>query len=950
MYKKEEIGRGTIRKVGKRVVGVLFTGVLLTTGLAGDLVNIGDYSKVNVVYADENERLLDESMYEVVEFNSNNLIRSGVNDYLETDLRLKLDDAVKEGDKIHYGIKSYDYQAGDGKTYSNYLEVERNSFDKKVNDLVYEGIVIGTLTVNERTLQKEGVESLLTNPKMSELGLTYTTRPLVYTPVVIEFNSNIEKLKGVEIDIKTIFQITGTLARGKDYNVDNVESIGGKSYISTRGEFRINNQAIELEEGVKYRIVNTADTYNLDKNNEVKFTPSQYNNTRGYYLDDEGNYYMRPKDRITSSVSFKNKGKTSEGDIYLTKEVTYEVVVPKELQRYMTITLQKTNPNKLGGTVVSRYNPLVDYEGVYVGNTTKALDRAVDWDVTRDSYYNEDGDLVYTQNFKTKDGEGVSLHESSGSMLNYSLDSSLEQSEYESYSDASNRESGKRWGVPEWDKLLKENPIQLRVVSVNDKGEQEEHYMEKDAEFYTTSLAKTSNIPKGTIRVKGVDEDVEEITRENIIPYETVRRDNPYLLEGETKVVQEGEEGSKTVTTKTPTLNDKPVGEPIITEETTKTPINEVVLVGTGKVGELVEEQELPIPYETIIKYNPELPEGTSKVVQEGEEGLEKVTTKTPTFNDEPSGKSEVEREVVKEPIDEVIEVGTGVKGENVRVEEEPIPYESKVVENPELEEGNTRIIQEGVEGRKTTATKTSTLNGELVGEPIITEEVIEPIEEIIEVGTKEKKPEPIKSETVVVEVTTIPFETEIIENPELEEGISRVIQEGEVGRKETTTVTKFSDGEVEGEPLVTEDVTKEPIKEVIEVGTGAKKDVTDEEDEELEETPVGEETEKEPSEEPSEEPTEEPSDTEEESGEEDTTEEGGKELPSKEEGKKPEVEGTKVEVEDEKTSALNPETQEEETELADTGMESSKAMLPITVGAGLLGLGLVMIFRRKRV
>lgn len=151
---------------------------------------------------------------------------------------------------------------------------------------------------------------------------------------------------------------------------------------------------------------------------------------------------------------------------------------------------------------------------------------------------------------------------------------------------------------------------------------------------------------------------------------------------------------------------------------------------------------------------------------------------------------------------------------EEVRTEE--IPYETERNDNPDLESGTENVIQEGQVGELTiTESVTYDENSEEISREVISEEVtIEPINEIIDVGTQVTR--------IVEETKTEPvsFETERQENSSLEQGTENVLQEGQEGERTIVEeVTYVND--VETNKVVTSDeITIEPVNEVIEFGT----------------------------------------------------------------------------------------------------------------------------------
>ena len=442
---------------------------------------------------------------------------------------------------------------------------------------------------------------------------------------------------------------------------------------------------------------------------------------------------------------------------------------------------------------------------------------------------------------------------------------------------------------------------------------------------------------------------------EEDIPFKEEVRENPKLPKGTENVIQEGEKGKKTTTT-TYTLDEK-TGKVTSSEKvTTKEPKNRIIERGTGedkdgdlivnyipdpenepgkqtivdegkkpkrdvtgkvkdpgkpkviKVGTKPKVVEEDIPFKEEVRENPKLPKGSEFVIQEGEKGKKKTTT---TYTLDPkTGKVTSEDKVeTKDPKNRIIERGTGedVDGEIVvtyipdpendpgkqtvvdegskpkrdvtgkvkdpgkpkvikvgtkpKVVEEEIPFKEEVHENPKLPKGTENVIQEGEKGKKTTTT-TYTMDPK-TGEVKPTEKVTtkDPKTRIIERGTGENKDgdlivkyipdpeeEPGKQTVVdegkkpkfdvtgkeldpgspkVIKVGTkskiveeeVPFKEEVRENPELPEGERKVVQEGQVGKKTTTTTYTLDEKTGKVKESTTEKVD-EPKVQIVEVGT----------------------------------------------------------------------------------------------------------------------------------
>ena len=320
---------------------------------------------------------------------------------------------------------------------------------------------------------------------------------------------------------------------------------------------------------------------------------------------------------------------------------------------------------------------------------------------------------------------------------------------------------------------------------------------------------------------------------EEEIPFEKKTRENPNLPEGTSKVVQEGKNGKKKTTT-TYTLDPKTgkVTPNTPTVETTP-PVDQITEIGKGKD----KDGDLVVNYIP----DPESPQGNETIVDEGKKPKLDVTGK------------------VKDPgKPKVIKVGTKPK-----VTEEEIPFEKKTRENPNLPEGASKVVQEGKNGKKKTTT-TYTLDPKTgkVTPNTPTVETTPPVDQITEIGKGKDKdgdlvvnyipdPEsPQGNETVVdegkkpkldvtgkvkdpgkpkvIKVGTkpkvveeeIPFKETVVENPSKPEGSRTVLKEGKVGKKTTTTTYTLDPKTGKVTPNTTTS-TVPPEDRLIEVGTG---------------------------------------------------------------------------------------------------------------------------------
>ncbi|MGX7105064.1 G5 domain-containing protein, partial [Globicatella sanguinis] len=142
--------------------------------------------------------------------------------------------------------------------------------------------------------------------------------------------------------------------------------------------------------------------------------------------------------------------------------------------------------------------------------------------------------------------------------------------------------------------------------------------MINDIQFGDTTVSKeVVKLPISQIVYVGTGVVVDKVeTTTKAIPFKTERIETADLPEGEEKVQTVGVNGEQKITTTTPMLNSKPYGEATVSKEITKAPVNQVVLVGTGKIEQVVTTSTKPIPFTTEFVENPDLVKGEVKVIQ----------------------------------------------------------------------------------------------------------------------------------------------------------------------------------------------------------------------------------------------------------------------------------------------------------------------------------------------
>jgi len=345
------------------------------------------------------------------------------------------------------------------------------------------------------------------------------------------------------------------------------------------------------------------------------------------------------------------------------------------------------------------------------------------------------------------------------------------------------------------------------------------------------------------------------------IPFKTETKEDPTLPEGEKKIVQKGEKGLREfVTTTTPA---KGTGKFELTKESTavknadgsytqkiqvvsdlKDPKRKHFPIGSYVIDETKDSVKLtdlklldPNGKEVPIKgdgstneYNFPL-QGAYTLIysfipqKNGDiRGVFTIGSNTASKTDafvEVEGKpvTNETNKVIKEPVNEIIHIGT--KGSKSEVTEKKVPFETIKKDDPTLEEGQEKVVQEGVEGVIKVTTTYETQKGEKVkgSEKVTEEKVTDKVDKIIAVGTKGSKSE--------VTEKKVPFETIYKQDPSLKKGEEKVLQEGVEGVIKVTTTYETQKGKkVDGSEKVTEETVTEKVDKIVAQGAMEKRKV----------------------------------------------------------------------------------------------------------------------------
>ena len=339
----------------------------------------------------------------------------------------------------------------------------------------------------------------------------------------------------------------------------------------------------------------------------------------------------------------------------------------------------------------------------------------------------------------------------------------------------------------------------------------------------TQKESKDKVIHVGT---KVAKKNIETVAREvHKVEHKVTSNTNPDLPKGEKKVIQAGKDGSYELVTTVVTRPDGTEVSRTQVRENEVSPVDEIVEVGTGENIETSRtSQKVEVNYETEEVKDKTLNEGKRVVETKGQKGS--YTETTIVYG---NGRSSVVKSDEVKPVKEIVRVGTHkvVTETKTRVERKEGANLNTVEETSDKLFNDQRVVKTpGRKGEIVENYKDYYEDGKLVKSELINTETVPAVDEVVEVGTKERY-------TYANEDKVITAEGEKrVAAPELFEGDERV--EDAVNGKETYKV-KYSNEENQNRTEISRELIKTvPAKQKV-VHYGTKKlmsEVTEEETE----------------------------------------------------------------------------------------------------------------------
>ena len=367
---------------------------------------------------------------------------------------------------------------------------------------------------------------------------------------------------------------------------------------------------------------------------------------------------------------------------------------------------------------------------------------------------------------------------------------------------------------------------EAKVVQVGQNGIIEKVYQLTYTDGVLTKTALISSkevqqVQDEIIHIGTQVTETKEISTTSPIPYNVIIRKDKTKPVGYSLVEVEGKEGTQTDYYQITYVNGKETKREHLRTVNTTQSVDKVVVEGSGIEHTVFEIQEERITSPIEYRNDGTLPEGETKLVQEGQDGLIHKTIEKEFFNDEERSSKLVESKVVREAVPTIILVGTKriptiTTEESLQVEE--VAFEKQIVENAALAKGTTRLLQKGQAGKRQDVYRLTLEDGVIIKKELVRSEVLEkPQAEITEIGTKRI---PTITTEEIFQVEEVAFEKQIVENAALAKGTTRLLQKGKPSKRQDVYRLTLEDGVVIKKELIRSEILEEAQAEIVEIGT----------------------------------------------------------------------------------------------------------------------------------
>jgi len=251
-----------------------------------------------------------------------------------------------------------------------------------------------------------------------------------------------------------------------------------------------------------------------------------------------------------------------------------------------------------------------------------------------------------------------------------------------------------------------------------------------------------------------------------------------------------------------------------------------------------VEHQEITtteeIPYASRTENNADLAEGTRNVKQAGVKGTKTITWDITLTDGKETARTKKSEKVTKEPVEEIIEVGTkktGVETKETVTVEEKVAFKEETKVDPALDKGQTRV-EEGEEGIDEVTYEVTKVDGVEKSRKEVSRKTKKAAKnKITYTGSKA-----VVTTKEVTKTEEVVFQTREVENALLAEGVRRVKTAGQKGVRTIVETVTYTDGVETGREVKSNTITTPAVDEVVEIGTKKAAVVTTKEETKTEE------------------------------------------------------------------------------------------------------------------
>ena len=235
-----------------------------------------------------------------------------------------------------------------------------------------------------------------------------------------------------------------------------------------------------------------------------------------------------------------------------------------------------------------------------------------------------------------------------------------------------------------------------------------------------------------------------------------------------------------------------------------------------------VEHQEITtteeIPYASRTETNADLAEGTRNVKQAGVKGIKTITWDITLTDGKETARTKKSEKVTKEPVEEIIEVGTkktGVEIKETVTVEEKVAFKEETKVDPTLDKGQTRV-EEGEEGIDEVTYEVTKVDGVEKSRKEVSRKTKKVAKnKITYTGSKA-----VVTTKEVTKTEEVAFQTREVENALLAEGVRRVKTAGQKGVRTIVETVTYTDGVETGRVEKSNTITTPAVDEIVEVGT----------------------------------------------------------------------------------------------------------------------------------